>query len=51
MEYPELDKVADEVSDMACVMINRLTRDIKSEMPYKGQYILERVIKILQERV
>ncbi len=51
MEYPELYKIAQAVADNTCKKINERTADVKSEMPYKAQWVLEETIKILQERV
>ncbi len=49
--YPELDTEAARIADEVAGMINEVAPTIKSEMPYKAQYILEEVIKDLQERV
>jgi hypothetical protein len=50
-KYPELNAVVEPIADCACALINRLTRDIQSEMPYRAQWVLEEVIKQLQKRV
>lgn len=51
-KYPELDSLVMPIADMTTFMINRLTRDcVSKEMPYKAQYVLEEVIKVLEERV
>jgi len=50
-EYPELDEVAIRIADSVAKEINKVAPGIESEMPYKAQYILEEVIKDLQERV
>jgi hypothetical protein len=51
-KYPVLDKIAMEVANAACITINeRIVTVVKSKMPYKAQYTLEQVIKILEERV
>jgi len=49
--WPEFEPVAQRVADIACLTINRETQDISSDMPYKAQAVLERVIQILNERV
>jgi hypothetical protein len=49
--YPELEKLAHKIADNTSHEINKKIRNIKSEMPYKAKYTLERVIEILQERV
>ena len=50
-KYPELDSIAENVANNACILINRLTRDAQSDTPYKAQYTLEEVIEVLQSRV
>lgn len=50
-KYPELDKIVDNVTDITCMLINRLARDVESTMPYKAQYVLEYVIDALKARV
>ena len=50
-KYPELDKIADEIVRNTASEINMKTRNIKSEMPYKVQYVLEMVIQQLTELV
>jgi hypothetical protein len=50
-KYPELDSIVEIVADNTCNLINRLTQDVKSEMPYRAQYVLEEVIEILKSRV
>lgn len=56
--YPGLEKVAMQIADMTCYAIQRLagsasneTADGKYKMQYKAQFILEKVIQYLQERV
>jgi hypothetical protein len=50
-KYPELESIVDVIVDNACNLINQLTRDVKSEMPYKQQWVLEEVARMLQGRV
>ena len=50
-KYPELDKIATDITQTTVTLCNLLTAQVKSEMPYKAQYVLEEVIKKLQERV
>lgn len=50
-KYPELDKIADKIAYETLTTINASVEGIKSEMPYKAQYVLEGVIQILKERV
>jgi hypothetical protein len=51
MQYPEFENAVDMITDSTCNTINDFAKSIKSEMPYKAQYLLEEVIKKLQERV
>jgi len=51
MKYPELDEYVDLLSDDICILINRISLKVESKMPYKAQYLLEEIIKQLQERV
>ena len=50
-QYPELMKAAKEISYETIRKINKVAPTIKSEMPYKAQFILEEVIKNLEENV
>lgn len=50
-KYPELEKVAMKIANETAKMINKETEHVKSEMPYKAQYVLEEVVKILQDRI
>jgi len=49
--YPELDVEATRIADQVAGIINEAASKIKSEMPYKAKYILEEVIKDLEEMV
>lgn len=49
--YPELKTIAKRISNITAFMCNELTFNIQSEMPYKAGYVLEEVIKLLQEKV
>lgn len=49
--YLELDKLAMQIADKTSIEINKRTRNIKSNMMYKAQYTLEKVIEILESRV
>ena len=51
MKYPELDIVVNELANEACYMINKKVYTVESSMPYKAQYVLEELIKKLQEAV
>lgn len=46
--YPELKEIAKEIAKETCLAINARTKDVVSEMPYKAQFVLEKVIKILE---
>lgn len=50
-KYPELTAIAKKLSESVARQINDLTKDVKSEMPYKAKYVLEEVIKLLEEKV
>jgi hypothetical protein len=49
--YLDLDRYANLIADDASRMINHAAMNIESATPYKAQYILEKVIDILQSRV
>jgi hypothetical protein len=49
--YPELDKIAKDIAKKTGDLINKSVRNVKSEMPYKAQYVLEEVVKILKEAI
>lgn len=50
-KYPELDKLAKKIGKDVATQINKETSRVKSEMPYKAQYVLEELIEILQKLV
>lgn len=50
-EYPELDKIAVDLSALVAMEINTRVRFVESKMPYKGQYVLEELIKHLEAKV
>lgn len=50
-QYPELDKVAEDITIKVALMINEAAPKVKSNVPYKAQAILEQVIKKLEDRV
>lgn len=50
-KYPELDEIATEIACDVAAKCNSKTRNIKSEMPYKAQYVLEMVIQNLEKLV
>lgn len=51
-KYPLLDNQANRIASDTCKAINAAAQTTQDEgMPYKAQYILEEVIKILKERV
>jgi hypothetical protein len=51
MQYPEFENAVNIIADNTCRLINEFSKSIVSKMPYKNQYLLEEVIKKLQERV
>jgi hypothetical protein len=50
-QYPELDKIALKLANETIRKINKEAHQVKSEMPYKAQYILEEMIRHLEEAV
>lgn len=50
-KYPELRTIVDRLSREFVTKINAEAGKVKSEMPYKAQWILEELIKDLQQRV
>jgi len=50
-KYPELDEIAAEIAIHTLKLCNSATRAVKSEMPYKAQYVLEMIIQKLESRV
>lgn len=49
--YPELDRIAKELARSVAIDINNKTHGVVSDMPYKAQYVLEKLIRLLQEKV
>ena len=49
--YPELRVIVDKLADSVTKQINEAIKHVKSEMPYKSQWVLEELIKELQDRV
>src|ERR1039458_4461046 len=49
--YPELDDIAKGLAYEVSMEINKRTAAVTSTMPYKAQYVLEELIKLLQEKV
>ena len=50
-KYPELDKIAKDISIAVLKACNTETQGVKSEMPYKAQYVLEMIIQKLEAHV
>ena len=50
-QYPELDEIAMNIAQEIGRMINGSVFQIKSEMPYRSQYVLEEVIRYLEAAV
>jgi hypothetical protein len=50
-KYPELDAIADKLAYDTAMKINKAVENVKSKMPYKSQYVLEELIKMLQAKV
>lgn len=51
VSLPEFKTVVEKIAHDALREINKEAPKVESEMPYKTQYVLEEVIKILNERV
>jgi hypothetical protein len=52
MKYKNLDLVADKLAhDFLITICNEAVKVDQPEMPYRVQYVLEEVIKKLQEKV
>ena len=49
--YPELDDIAKGLAYEVSTEINKRTAAVTSAMPYKAQYVLEELIKLLQQKV
>ena len=49
--YPEFKKLVMEIANETCKKINAEAPKIKSDMPYKCQFTLEEVIRVLESRV
>lgn len=50
-KYPELEEVADKIVQETVKSINRQAGVVDVKMPYRCQFVLEQVIKKLQELV
>ncbi len=50
-KYSELKDISTKLANEVLGKINIAAENVNSEMPYKSQYILEELIKILQESV
>lgn len=49
--YPELTKIAKDLSTRVAMEVNSLAEHVQSEMPYKARFILEELINFLEEKV
>jgi hypothetical protein len=50
-KYPELEAIATKLADAFLAEIQVKTKNVKSEMTYKAQWVLEEVIKKLKKSV
>jgi len=50
-QYPELYEIAKKITRETAIKINAEAQNVKSEMPYKAQMILEFVVELLQEKI
>lgn len=49
--FPELDKIVMKIAKQTGSIINKEAKKAKTDHPYKAQYILEELIKILESAV
>lgn len=49
--YPEFRSLVEKLKLETIAKINIKVQDIKSDMPYKAQFVLEELIRELQDRV
>jgi len=49
--YPEFKELVNDLADDVSKKINKEARKIESKMPYKSQFVLEEVIRLLEDRV
>lgn len=49
--FPELDEIAEKFAKEVLNKINKEVKNVKSKMPYKSQYVLEEIIRILEDAV
>lgn len=49
--YPELDAASVMIANQVGILINSEAAKVESSMPYKSQYMLERVIYLLDRAV
>lgn len=50
-KYPELDKLATKIAKNIGDEINKEAIKIKSKMPYRERYVLEKIIRILEKAI
>ena len=50
-KYPVLDKITEEIYVEVIETISSRVKHIISDMPYKSQYVLEELIKLLEKNV
>lgn len=50
-KYEELRVIVDRIARDVAMKINAETAKVKSDMPYKAQWVLEELIKDLEQRV
>lgn len=50
-KYPELDAISYKLFNYVINEINKQVKNIESEMPYKAQYVLEKLIYKLEQSV
>ncbi len=50
-KYPEFEGLVNKLASEVCSKINKEAVKIESTMPYKTQFVLEELIKVLESRV
>lgn len=50
-QYPELYSISEAVAQQVLKEINQRVQSVESKMPYKAQWTLEELIRILQAAV
>jgi len=49
--YPELYAIAEDMADEIMATIDERTKDVKTDLSYNSQFVLEELIKLLEKHV